>query len=124
MLVLRAYIPTLRCKLNDVHPSFTLDVEYDPFEPTLNDVELWGLDAARDLYADWTTKRARQVIQDSWYIASEYYRQLMDHPASGRRRRLSWMGQGESLRSLCGGGETWMIESSLRLFPAAHGAAV
>ena len=92
MLVLKAYIATLRCKLHNLHASFTLDEDYDPFEPIPEDVERWGLDAARDLCVDWTTKRAKQIIKDSWYIASEYYQHLMDHQCSGRGRRLSWMG--------------------------------
>lgn len=42
MLVLKAYLPTLRHKLSDMHYSFILDLEYNPFKPTQEDAEYWG----------------------------------------------------------------------------------
>ena len=91
ILALKSYLPTLQRKLSDMYQSFTLDLEYDPFEPTQDDVEYWGLDRARDLYMAWLMKRVRKIIRKSWFIAEVYYTYLIEHKTRGKRMRLSWL---------------------------------
>jgi hypothetical protein len=65
MLILKFDFPILQRKLSDMYQSFTLDLEYDPFESTQDDAEYWGLDCARNLYIIWFMKRAKKIIRKS-----------------------------------------------------------
>ncbi|KIV92564.1 hypothetical protein PV10_03850 [Exophiala mesophila] len=56
ILVQNAYLPTLQTRLHEMHIQFTLDLEYNPLTPLQEDVEYWGLENARELYALWLWK--------------------------------------------------------------------
>ncbi|KAK7894611.1 hypothetical protein LTR67_006373 [Exophiala xenobiotica] len=86
ILVRNAYLPTLRSKLPN---RFTLDPQYCPFEPLREDVECWGLEKARELYALWFSERAIRVIEKSWAIAQMYYGHVLKHHNRRIRSLLS-----------------------------------
>ncbi len=89
ILVRNAYLPILRSKLHESPKRFTLDPQYCPFEPLREDVECWGLENARELYALWFSERAIRVIQKSWAIAQMYYRHVLKHHNRRIRSLLS-----------------------------------
>lgn len=78
MLVMKDYLAILRSKLGNKYQNFVLDVEYDPFEPTKDDVDYWGLDTARALCFEWFVDRARKRMSEPWLIAKVYYAYLLE----------------------------------------------
>ncbi|KAG9773458.1 hypothetical protein KCU88_g5753, partial [Aureobasidium melanogenum] len=72
ILVRFAYLPTLQKRLHETHVRFTLDSEYNPLTPLHEDVEYWGLQNARELYALWFTERAIRITRKAWAIAQMY----------------------------------------------------
>ncbi|KAK5290553.1 hypothetical protein LTR99_011074 [Exophiala xenobiotica] len=97
ILVRKVYLPTLQRKLHKIHIRFTLDSEYHPLKPLHQDVEYWGLENARKLYALWFMGRAIKIIQKSWTIAQMYYGHLLKLYNGKIRTLLSGMGTiGES----------------------------
>ena len=64
--------------LGKIFPNSSVDLDYDPCEPTANDVELWGRDAAKKLYQDWFSQRATRIIEEGWPAAATYYTYLLE----------------------------------------------
>ncbi|KAK5289772.1 hypothetical protein LTR99_011217 [Exophiala xenobiotica] len=92
ILVRKVYLPTLQRRLHKIHIRFTLDSEYQPLKPLHQDVEYWGLENARRLYALWFMGRAIKIIQESWAIAQMYYSHLLKLYNGKIRTLLGGMG--------------------------------
>ena len=111
MLVLKAYLPTLQRKLRNMDSSLTVDAAYNPFEPSDNDVQYWGLEAARDLHATWLMARAEKMAKSSKWIVGVYYSHLMNRT----RRTRGRMGKLGVVALSSAGDKTEETLSNLRL---------
>lgn len=92
ILVLKSYLRTLQTKLTEIYQSYILDSESGAFTPSQHEVEYWGLDMARNLYAEWAWKRVEEMHKDSWRLAKIYYTCVVKPKISMRQTRLNWMG--------------------------------
>ncbi|KIW86686.1 uncharacterized protein Z519_12741 [Cladophialophora bantiana CBS 173.52] len=89
ILVQKVDLHAIQLQLHEMHMNFTLDSEYDPFEPLDKDVKHWGFDRAKHLYALWFTERAMRTIERSWFVAETSHRHLLKERLL---TRPSWMG--------------------------------
>lgn len=89
LLVLKAYLPFLRNKIRNKYQDMTLDTEYDPVQPSQDDTECWGLDAAKTICLGWCAKRAEERMINSWFTAKIYYAYLLEVKIRGTLIRLN-----------------------------------
>lgn len=68
ILVLKSYVDTLYNTLDILFPGLNVDMKHNPFKPTAEDVEFWGLDKAKKLYADWFGERANKIAKEGWPV--------------------------------------------------------
>lgn len=61
MAVLKSYSHSFRDTLRMMFPESSIDLDYDPLEPTANDVELWGYSAAKELSEHMFLQRSEMV---------------------------------------------------------------
>lgn len=59
--VLKPYSQSFRDTLRKMFPESSIDLDYDPLEPTANDVELWGYCAAKELSEHMFLQRSEMV---------------------------------------------------------------
>ncbi|KAJ9644788.1 hypothetical protein H2204_001250 [Knufia peltigerae] len=91
VLVRNAHLPNLRRKVHESPVRLTLDSKYCPLEPLPEEVECWGLQAARELYALWFFQRATRVVRSSWAVAQMYYCHALERHRAIIRARLRGM---------------------------------
>ena len=73
MVTLKSYCCTLQDTLSKIFPGSNVDLNYDPLEPTVSDVEYVGHNTAKKLCQYWFLKRAERMIQVAWPMTAAYY---------------------------------------------------
>lgn len=73
ILVLKPYVDTLYNTLGILFPGLNVDMKHNPFKPTAENVEFWGLDKAKKLYADWFGERANKIAEEGWPVSAAWY---------------------------------------------------
>jgi hypothetical protein len=76
--ILKSHCHTAQDTLNTIFPGSDVDLNYNPVEPTANDLKIWDYDAAKRLRHHWCFKRAIRIVQDGWPAAAAYYTYLLE----------------------------------------------
>jgi len=71
--VLESSITTVQGTLGKILPESDVDICYDPFEPTADDLESWDYGRARSLRRIWFEKRADRIARVGWAPAADHY---------------------------------------------------
>ena len=88
MAVVKSYCPTLQVMRGKIFPGSIVDLNYDPTEPTVSEVENLGYSMAKTLCEYWFIKRAERMVKEGWPMAADYYGHLTAH-INGRWRARS-----------------------------------
>jgi len=76
MAVLKSYCPTLQVMLGKILPGSDVDLNYDPTEPTVSEVENLGYNVAKTLCEYLFIKRAERMVKEGWPMAAACYEHL------------------------------------------------
>jgi len=76
MAVLKSYCPTLQAMLGKIFPGSDVDLNYDPTEPTVSEVENLGYNVAKTLCEYLFIKRAERMVKEGWPMAADCYEHL------------------------------------------------
>lgn len=78
LVVLESHCRVLQDKLDG--SCSNVDLNYYPFEPTPQDVAIWGYDSAKKLCEVWGRQRAERVVRGRGPAAACYAHLLADQP--------------------------------------------
>jgi len=73
MVVLKSYCSTLQAMLGEIFPGSNVDLNHDPTEPTVSEVEILGYNAAKMLCEHLFIKRAERMVKEGWSMAADFY---------------------------------------------------
>lgn len=76
MVVLQPYGPTLQVILSKMFPGSDIDLNYDPTEPTVNEVKNLGYKMAKTICKDLFVRRAERMVKEAWPMAADCYEHL------------------------------------------------
>ena len=76
--VLKSSILTILDTIREILPGSDIDIYYDPFEPTAEDLKVWDYDTAKYLCQRWFVERAERIVRKSWPPARAHYAHYLD----------------------------------------------
>ena len=77
--ILRSHCRAVQDTLGKVFPDSDVDLKYNPFEPTANDLKIWDYDTAKKLRRLWFLPRAVRIVQKGWpAAAAAYYAYILE----------------------------------------------
>lgn len=77
LCVVESRIATVQDALRHILPQSDVDAEYDPFEPTAEDLKIWDYQAARKLRWKSFEDRATRIRDEGWFPASDHYENIL-----------------------------------------------
>jgi hypothetical protein len=80
--ILKSHCRTVQGTLGKIFPGSDVDLNWNPLEPTANDLELWGYDEAKRLRQTWFSQRAIIIIKDGWPAAAACYAYFLEELGS------------------------------------------
>lgn len=88
MVVRKPYCPTLQAMLSKIFPDSDVDLNYDPTEPTVSEVDSLGYNLAKTLCKYLFIKRAERMVREGWPMAADCYEHFIAR-INGRWRARS-----------------------------------
>jgi hypothetical protein len=76
--ILKSHRRTALDMLGKIFPGSDVDLDYNPLEPTANNLEFWDYDTAKKLRQQWFFQRAIRVIQNGWPAGAACYVYLLE----------------------------------------------
>ena len=77
MVVLKSYCCTFQDMLGEMFAGSDVDLNYDPLEPTVNNVEVWGYSNAKKLCKHLFVQRAERIVKEGWPAAAAHFAYLL-----------------------------------------------
>lgn len=75
---LKSRILTVQEAIRSILPDSHVDLKYDPYEPTAEDLKVWDYDVAKELRRDWSEKRAIRIAKEGWPAAAAYHAHCLE----------------------------------------------
>lgn len=88
MAVLESYCPTLQAMLGKIFPGSDVDLNYDPTEPTVSEVENFGPEKAKAVCKYLFIERAERMVKEGWPMAADCYEHFKARIIGKWRSRL------------------------------------
>ena len=71
--ILKSHSHAVQDALGKIFPDSDVDLKYNPFEPTANDLKIWDYDMAKKLRRLWFLPRAVRIVEKCWSAAAAAY---------------------------------------------------